>query len=62
MPPTARQARKLSDAEAVAVSDLAFEVENRTDWAAADIEWAFEDETLWALQARPVASLKAVPQ
>jgi phosphoenolpyruvate synthase/pyruvate phosphate dikinase len=62
VPPTARQARKLSDAEAVAVADLAFEVESRTGWAAADIEWAFEGEVLWALQARPVASVKAVPQ
>jgi phosphoenolpyruvate synthase/pyruvate phosphate dikinase len=48
---------KLSAEEAVAIAELAFEVERRMGWAAADIEWALEGEKLWALQARPVASM-----
>lgn len=62
VPPASRQARKLSDPEAAAVAALAFEVERRTGWAAADVEWAYEGDVLWALQARPVASVRAVPQ
>jgi pyruvate,water dikinase len=58
VPPASRQTRKLSAEEAAAVAELALEVERRAGWAAADIEWAFEGETLWALQARPVASLE----
>lgn len=52
-----RQSPKLTPAEAVAVAEIAFEAEQRFGWAAADIEWAYEGEKLWALQARPVASM-----
>jgi pyruvate,water dikinase len=57
VPASLRQAMKLSAEEAVAIAELAFEVERRMGWAAADIEWALEGEKLWALQARPVASM-----
>ncbi|HSS05225.1 MAG TPA: PEP/pyruvate-binding domain-containing protein [Solirubrobacterales bacterium] len=52
-----RLSAKLTPLEAVAVAEIAFEAEERFGWAAADIEWAYEGEKLWALQARPVASM-----
>jgi phosphoenolpyruvate synthase/pyruvate phosphate dikinase len=58
VPAPMRQVQKLHAEEVAAVADLAFEVERRTSWAGADIEWAFEGDQLWALQARPVTSVE----
>lgn len=60
VPPHRRQARKLAEAEAEAVADMALAVESHFGWSAVDLEWAFDDDELWALQARPIASMAGV--
>jgi pyruvate,water dikinase len=48
-----RHATKLLDREAVEVSLLALAIERSQRYAAVDIEWAYVDERLYLLQARP---------
>lgn len=57
VPAHLRQARKLTSEQVQEVAKLALAVERRTSWAAADVEWAYDERGLWALQARPVTSL-----
>jgi phosphoenolpyruvate synthase/pyruvate phosphate dikinase len=57
VPADLRLAPKLTSDEALAVAEVAVVAEEQLGWAAADIEWAFEGAKLWALQARPLASM-----
>jgi len=52
-----RNARKLSDGEIRKVATTSLEIEKRLAFEAADIEWAFEGEALYVLQARPLSVL-----
>ena len=47
----------LSEAQALAVAELARRVETAFDGVPQDIEWAFADDELYLLQARPMTAL-----
>lgn len=57
--PHLRSVAKLTDDELTAITDVALAVERKLGWPAVDLEWAFDDDQLWALQARPVTSVSA---
>ncbi|MFF0526765.1 phosphoenolpyruvate synthase [Nocardia amikacinitolerans] len=50
-------ARVLSDDEAVAVARTALQVQQLHGGRPQDVEWAFDDERLWLVQARPITTL-----
>jgi len=56
-----RHATKLLDREAVEVSLLALAIERSQRYAAVDIEWAYVDERLYLLQARPFTGFDRLP-
>ncbi|MBF6301540.1 phosphoenolpyruvate synthase [Nocardia amamiensis] len=47
----------LSEDEAVAVAQTALQVQQLHGGRPQDIEWAFDDERLWLVQARPITTL-----
>ncbi|MGW5228799.1 phosphoenolpyruvate synthase [Nocardia niigatensis] len=47
----------LTDEQAVAVARLALKVQAHHDGRPQDVEWAFDDEHLWLVQARPITVL-----
>jgi phosphoenolpyruvate synthase/pyruvate phosphate dikinase len=54
-----RNARKLTDDEVLLVAKTSLDVEAALGFGAADIEWAFEDDMLFILQARPYTGFAA---
>jgi pyruvate,water dikinase len=56
VPAHRRRARKLKDDEAREIAQTSVEIEEHLGYRAADVEWAFEAEKLWILQARPVVT------
>ena len=53
--------RVLTDAEVLEVAVLAVAVERHFGGRPMDIEWAFESDRLWLLQARPITTLGPAP-
>lgn len=53
MPFYLRNAKKITNEEIFEISKMALEIESHLDFAAADIEWAYEDNNLYIIQARP---------
>lgn len=53
MPFYLRNARKITNEELFVISKIALEIESHLDFEAADIEWAYEDNNLYIIQARP---------
>ncbi|WP_433666029.1 phosphoenolpyruvate synthase [Nocardia sp. CA-136227] len=51
------QAPALTEDQAVAVARLALEVQAHHGGRPQDVEWAFDDEHLWLVQARPITVL-----
>ncbi|WP_040790578.1 phosphoenolpyruvate synthase [Nocardia paucivorans] len=51
----------LSEAEAVAVARLALAVQEHHSGTPQDVEWVFDEDTLWLVQARPVTTLADAP-
>ncbi|WP_405182802.1 phosphoenolpyruvate synthase [Nocardia sp. NBC_01377] len=51
----------LSEEQATAVAELALEVQKHHDGIPQDVEWVFDDDTLWLVQARPITTLHDEP-
>ncbi|MCA9772308.1 MAG: hypothetical protein KC466_07855 [Myxococcales bacterium] len=56
VPPERRAAVVIDDARRIALFDLAWKITAKIG-PRRDIEWAFEGDTLWALQVRPITGL-----
>ena len=54
--------QKLSDDDIRKLAETSLLIEKSLNFKAADIEWAFENERLYILQARAVTGLSSVPQ
>jgi len=54
-----RYAKKLTDAEINEVARICLSVEHTLGYYSADIEWAYEDESLRLLQVRPFVGVQA---
>ncbi len=59
--PSARTAPKLLANEVREVAELALEVEREFGESPYDIEWAFEEDNLYLLQARPYVGARMLP-
>ncbi|AFU01575.1 phosphoenolpyruvate synthase [Nocardia brasiliensis] len=59
---TGTDAPVLNDAQATAVARLALAVPQHHDGRPQDVEWTFDDQTLWLVQARPITMLPDNPQ
>ncbi|MET7768312.1 phosphoenolpyruvate synthase [Nocardia sp. NPDC005366] len=51
----------LDAAQAVAVARLALDVQKHHDGIPQDVEWVFDDDALWLVQARPITTLHDEP-
>ncbi|QBS45350.1 phosphoenolpyruvate synthase [Nocardia sp. CS682] len=51
----------LAEAQALAVARLALAVQRHHGGTPQDVEWTFDDETLWLVQARPITMLPDNP-
>ncbi|WP_040836138.1 phosphoenolpyruvate synthase [Nocardia brevicatena] len=51
----------LSETEAVAVARLALAVQEHHSGTPQDVEWVFDTDTLWLVQARPITTLADTP-
>jgi len=56
-----RNAKKLTCIEIRAIAEACLLAERRLGFHAADVEWAFEGDTLYLLQARPYTALPSSP-
>ncbi|MGV9330618.1 phosphoenolpyruvate synthase [Nocardia sp. NPDC003726] len=52
----------LSEDEAMSVTRTALQVQQLHGGRPQDVEWAFDDERLWLVQARPITTLAARPE
>ncbi|WP_280404599.1 phosphoenolpyruvate synthase [Nocardia brasiliensis] len=59
---TRTDAPVLNDAQASAVARLALAVQHHHGGKPQDVEWTFDDDTLWLVQARPITMLPDSPQ
>ena len=48
-----RNSKKLKDTEIIELAKMCLSIERNLEYLAADIEWAFDKDTLYTLQARP---------
>ncbi|MET8651586.1 phosphoenolpyruvate synthase [Nocardia aurea] len=51
----------LSEEQATAVAELALAVQKHHDGIPQDVEWVFDEDTLWLVQARPITTLHDEP-
>ncbi|MGW0179448.1 phosphoenolpyruvate synthase [Nocardia sp. NPDC003345] len=61
LPDSEAAAPVLTDAEAVTVARLALAVQQHHHGTPQDIEWAFDTDRLWLVQARPITTLPQPP-
>lgn len=52
-----RNARKLTDDEIKELVQISLKIEKKLNYKAVDIEWAFENDKLYILQARPITTI-----
>ena len=52
-----RNARKLTDDEIKELVQISLKIEKKLNYKAVDIEWAFENDKLYILQARPISTI-----
>lgn len=52
-----RNARKLTDDEIKELVQISLKIEKKLNYEAVDIEWAFENDKLYILQARPITTI-----